>query len=304
MPATMMGVAASSIASNLGGTPRASHGLKTFSFTRKKTGVSAIESVTVMMRTSFWAASRIPQSAGRRDTEQHEGELACVGRQYGEAARAGCPVAGGRTQAHQHGRLHGHQGEGGADHRERMRREQAQVRAHPHPDEEEPQQQSLERFDAGFDVVTVFGVREQHAGEEGTQRHRESGGLHEQRGADHHQQRRGREDLLDAAAAEGLQHEAQQMTAAEDDRRDHQHRLAGAPPRIRRLRGLVRDKQRYEGQQRDHRDVLEEGDGERRAAVSPTELLALPSNCRTNAVGFIASAKPVKSAACQPNPYA
>ena len=54
-------------------------------------------------------------------------------------------------------------------------REQAEVDRHADRDEEQAQQQALERLDVGLQRVAILGAREQHAGQERAQRHRDAG---------------------------------------------------------------------------------------------------------------------------------
>ena len=140
--------------------------------------------------------------------EQHEGEFAALAQGNGESARRFPVVSREPAEAEQDRCLDGHQCDGRADDRERVGEDQAEVGGHAHRDEEQPEQQALERFDVGFEFVAVFGVRKQHAGEEGAQRHRQADRTHQQGSADHHQQRRRGEDFLDAACRNGVEHRA------------------------------------------------------------------------------------------------
>ena len=58
-----------------------------------------------------------------------------------------------------------------------------------------PEQQALERLDVGLQFVAVLDLRQQHAGHEGAERHRQPGGVGQRRGADDGQQRQGGEHL-------------------------------------------------------------------------------------------------------------
>ena len=63
-----------------------------------------------------------------------------------------------------------------------------------------PEQQALERLDVGLEFVAELGIGEQHAGEKRAERHRQADFLHDQRGADHQQQRRRGEHFAAAVA--------------------------------------------------------------------------------------------------------
>ena len=53
----------------------------------------------------------------------------------------------------------------------------------PTRDEEQAQEQALERLDVGLEFVAEFAVGEQHAGQKGSQRQRQSDLADEQRGS-------------------------------------------------------------------------------------------------------------------------
>ena len=144
------------------------------------------------------------------------------------------------------------------------------LRRHADGDEEQAEQQALERLDVGLELVAVLGVGEQHAGEEGAERHRQPGALHQQRGADHEQQRRRREHLAHSGcrrrrAAPG----ARRTRPPRRSRRRRSGRRSCRAQRARRAAAAAssRRQQRQQRQHRDHREVLEQQDGERGAAV-------------------------------------
>ena len=70
-------------------------------------------------------------------------------------------------------------------------------------DEEQAEQQPLERLDVGLELVAVLAVGEHHAGEERAERGRQPDLLHEQRDADHDQQRGGGERLAQPGRRRG-----------------------------------------------------------------------------------------------------
>ena len=171
-------------------------------------------------------------TVGQRHVEQHERELAGMTQQHGEAANAIGVVAGEPPHRNQDDCLDQHQCESGANDRDRMRDQQSQVGRHADRNEEQPQQQALERVDAGFDLVAVLRISQQHAGEKGTERHRQAHAGHEQRGADDHEQGAAGEDFLDLRFRDHPKHRAQQIAPADDHQGDHRHRLERAEPRI------------------------------------------------------------------------
>ena len=60
---------------------------------------------------------------------------------------------------------------------QRLLEQQAEVGRHADRDEEQAEQQALERLDVGLELVAVLAVGEQHAGEEGAERHRQADGV-------------------------------------------------------------------------------------------------------------------------------
>ena len=75
-----------------------------------------------------------------------------------------------------------------------------------------PEQQPLEGLEVRLQLVPELAVGEQHAGEEGAERHRQAGELRQQRGGDHRQQCRGGEHLGDLDARHDAQRRAQQRS--------------------------------------------------------------------------------------------
>ena len=135
-------------------------------------GVRAMDSATTRVKVaSHWPGS---SRACPRGAEHHEGELAPLRQQRGEHHRCPC----GHPQ-----RLPG-DAQSSAAFRTVKPSDQADDRSGrcatrpkstdmPDGDEEEAHQQALERLDVGLQRVPVLGSGEQHAGEEGAQRHRE-----------------------------------------------------------------------------------------------------------------------------------
>ncbi|MND91455.1 hypothetical protein D3C80_835770 [compost metagenome] len=151
-----------------------------------------------------------------------------------------------------------------------------QVGAHAHADEEQPQQQALEGFDLRFQLVTVFRVGQQQAGEESAKGHGDTRFFHQPGGADHHQQCGGSRHFRQAGAGHGAEHWAQQVATADDHHGDAGEYLQAVLQAV-ALAGVraTGGQQRYQGDQRDRGDVLEQQDGERQTAVRGIELFVL-----------------------------
>ena len=158
-------------------------------------GVAAIDSVTMMVRSSVFSRQR----AGRvADGEQHEGELATLRQRDAEAARrAGLQPLPAPERVEDTG-LDQDECRDESDHREWTGASMPRVERHADRGEEQPEQQAFERLDVGFELVAIGGFGQQRAGDEGAERRRQAGSLHEDGHADDRQQCRGRHRLLDA----------------------------------------------------------------------------------------------------------
>src|SRR5579862_192655 len=156
-----------------------------------------------------------------------------------------------------------------------MRAQQAEVDRHPHRDEEKAEQQSLEGLDVAHQRVAELAAREQHAGEEGPQRHRHAHQGHELCDAEHEQERERREDFAKLRLRDEPQHGPQEVASHDDDRRDRRGGKSHPHPERIRARNLDVPQERDERDQRDRRDVLEEKDAEGRAARGRVELVPL-----------------------------
>ena len=85
-----------------------------------------------------------------------------------------------------------------------MAHQGTEINRHPDANEEQPQQQPLKRLDVAFQRVAIFRARQQHAGEEGPHRHRQSDLLQQQAKAEDQEQGYGAEHF----AQTGTGHEA------------------------------------------------------------------------------------------------
>ena len=120
--------------------------------------------------------------------------------------------------------------------------------------------------------MTVFGLGEQHPGEKGAQRHRQPDHFHQRRGADHDEQRRDREQLVDPGGDDVSEEGLDQEMAGHDHHGDGgggEKELFRAGPDA-ALAG--HRQQRHQRQQRDHRDVLEQQDRKGGATGAASQL--------------------------------
>ena len=102
-----------------------------------------------------------------------------------------------------------------------------EVDGHAHGHEEQPQQQVFEGLDVGFQLAPVFAVGQQHAGQKGTQRHRQPHAHHQQGNAHHQQQRGGGENFRGATLGNPAQQRAQQHMAAQHHGAHHAQGFEG-----------------------------------------------------------------------------
>ena len=183
------------------------------------------------------ALRRIDQAVRRGEREHDERELAALREDRGERDRLRVVVArdAARDRIQQHGLDDAAAPTQQHADELRLAHDHLDVERHADADEEQPEQQALERLDLRLDLVAVFRVGEQHAGEERAERHRDAGELHQPRGADHDQQRRRGEHLGRARARGRAEHRAQQVAAADHDGGDRRDDAHGA--RARRRRG-------------------------------------------------------------------
>ncbi len=124
----------------------------------------------------------------------------------------------------EHGALDGEQADDQAEDQQRLFEQQAEIHAHAHGDEKQAQQQALERLDRGLDFVAVLRIGQQHAGEEGAERHGQARALEAPGDAQHQQQREGGEDLALARARDVAEHRPREEVAAHQRGGDHRDR--------------------------------------------------------------------------------
>ena len=118
--------------------------------------------------------------------------------------------------------------------------------------------------------MAVFALRQHDAGEEGAECCGKPDELHQECDAHHHEEGEAHEDLADPRIGDEAEQGAREEAASQHDRRhgsEHGERLrparqvadeAGAVIIMR----LGRGEERQEGEDRDHRDVLEQQDRE------------------------------------------
>ena len=153
---------------------------------------------------------------GHAGGEQHEGELAALTDHEPQAPRRRALQSPPATECVEDRCLDGDEADDDGDELQWFRHHHAQIDRHADGDEEHGEQQSLERSDVGFDLMAVFGVREQRAGDERPQRRGEARGLHDQRHADDREQRARRHRLAHAGRGDEAVEPVEQEPADDD----------------------------------------------------------------------------------------
>ena len=119
-------------------------------------------------------------------------------------------------------------------------------------------------------------VRDQHAGEERAEAHRQAQGLHQQARAQDEQQRRGREQLRRFSACHEAKYRPQRVVARQHIRDENQDDAPKLNQHFRVGNDLgIRGERRRQREHRHDGDVLEQQDRERCPAVRLDEFLAL-----------------------------
>ncbi|KAF1060876.1 MAG: hypothetical protein GAK39_06079 [Variovorax sp.] len=215
---------------------------------------------------------RRQQAALLCQRQQHEAELAGLRQvEAGAQRHARGRAQAAREQRHQaeleqqrHQQQHRHQ-QPALDH-------DVPVERHAHGDEEQAQQHVVEGADVGLDLVLVFGLRDQHARDEGAQRQAQARELGEPGQAQRDQQHVEDEQLLAAPPRHEREPPAHHARAAIEQHADQQ---AGLEQREAQRLGqrLGRRAQRGDQhQQRHHRQVLEQQHAHHALAVLALEL--------------------------------
>ena len=170
-------------------------------------------------------------SAGQ--LKDHKGELAAGGQHHAQAQCAAAIKPGGQAtgQVDQRQLEYNDQCSQQRDGKA-VGLQQRYVGLHAHGDKEQPQQQPLEGLDLRLQLMPVFRVGQQQAGQKGAKGHGYTHRLHQPCRADHHQQGGGGGYFLQAGAGHYPEHRAQQITAADNDHGDTAKHLDGLQQQV------------------------------------------------------------------------
>ena len=206
-----------------------------------------------------------------RNAEKHEGELATLRQRQRLHARHLGTGSHQPAQSVEAEALDRNQADGEPHDLDRVLEDHAEIDPHTDGDEEKTHQQALERGDGAFELVAEIGVGQQHAGNEGPERHRQPARLQQQCQAQGGGERGGGEHLAAVDAADMAKDDVEHRPADH-----HHHRQHGQPDHRRHaFIGGFRPQQRQQRQQRDHHQVLEEQDGKGLAPIAAVQFAAL-----------------------------
>ena len=151
--------------------------------------------------------------------DEHEGELAALGEREGEEVAVVGGEAEGVAEGEQDEEFDREQAGDEGEHRHGVGGDESEVDARADRDEEEAQEEALEGFEVGFELVAVFAVGEDHAREERAQRGGQADELHQQGDADDEAEGGGGEHLPQFRARDVAEEGAQGVASADDDQR-------------------------------------------------------------------------------------
>jgi hypothetical protein len=242
------------------------------------------------------------QLALARQAEQDEAEFA--GLREVEAGAQG-DAGRGAEDARQHGdegELEQHRQQREDDHERPARQHDAEVELHADGDEEEAEQDVVERPDVGLDLVLELGLGDQHAGDEGAERARETRHLGQPRQPERDEEQVEDEQLLALPA-----HDQRQPPAHDDAAADQQTARSAAAFSV----ATASSRSSTSGVEPSAGMITSSGTTARswnRSTAMTRRPCSLSSSRRsaisltTIAVELIASAAPSAIALCQPRP--
>ena len=225
-PAMITGLSCSGIASS--GRCWRKRGASHRSCSTSSKGVATIDSATTTISSDEVAGGKTPAVAAAPKTtkansppcDNKKANSACCPRGMPKALAEQVQGADLQRQEQQHQ----------PQHQQRLRQQYAEIDRHADRDEKQAEQQTLERLQVGFQRVPVFGIGQQHAGQEGAERHRHADRLHQQADRDHQQQCEGGEDFAHPGVGDDAQHRPQQVAAGKHQCQDDADHLERAEP--------------------------------------------------------------------------
>ncbi len=211
------------------------------------------------------------------DGEQHERELATLTEHDGEPPGRCVLESPPTAKPIQNRKFRRDQHRHDEDQRNGTRHQNGKINGHANGHEKHGQQQTLERRDICFDLVAIFGVGEQRAGDERAKRRRQPHLLHEKRNTDDRQQGRRGHRLAHAHGGDKLIKPLQQETPHDN----HGGNGENGETRAAEIHaGLLaaQGEQRRQRDQRDGGEVLEQQHRECEPPVPGRQLTLLLQN--------------------------
>ena len=158
------------------------------------------------------------------------------------------------------------------DHPEDVLADDVEVERHPDGDEEKAEQHVAKGLDVLLDLVAVFGLGDQHAGEKGAQRERETGDFGERREAERDQQEVQHEELGAPLPRDDVEPRPHRLLSREQDQRQREGGLDGREPQVLDQIAAAFRERRNDDEESHDREILEQQYAHDVAAVRRREL--------------------------------
>jgi len=223
------------------------------------------------------AVTRLPSAPFSAPSETPSGSSTKANSHRAGTQRVAARAGRAEQQPDDRGLDRGQHDRGGKDQPELLAH-QREIDRHADAHEEQREQQPAERFDVGLELMAIVGAGEQHAGQERAERHRHADGLHQQRGAEHDQERRRGHHLARAGLCQEPERRIEQIAPGQHERRDRRPGAADGKQIATPIAAAAvssRRKQRQQREQRHRRHVLEQQNRERALAVGALEMPAV-----------------------------
>ena len=218
---------------------------------------------------------RLGENAGREGgAKKHEAELAALRQRQGEAQGAHEMLAAQLLQREGDDDLDADEGKHRRGDHHRLRNREPDIGGHADRQEKEAEQQALEGFDVDLQLVAVFRIRQDDAGGERAEGHRQAGEIGDDGGRGDRQQCRRGEDFGRLDLADDTEERPHQIAAAEQDQCDGGGALEEGRPDRAAGPGMIAEK-RERGDERDRGEILEQQHRENVATGARAEQVAL-----------------------------
>ena len=161
-----------------------------------------------------------------------------------------------------------------------MRHDDTQIEHHADRDEEETEQHVPERLDVLLDLIAVFGLGDQHAGEKRSERKRQPRKLGQRGESECHEQKVQHEELGTLLPRDDVEPRPHRLLAGEKDERQRRRRLERGDREVAHQFAAALPQGRNHDQERNHREILEQQDAHDVAAMRRRDLHLLGEHLR------------------------